>query len=105
MDGLYDVWGQVGALQSTCTISLVQPCFFDPDCSGRLQCTFWSSLLLQQIIQSVQFPEISPEGVAKLFPSLEELRQIPFTPGDSREVSAPADRVHIEPFHITVFMY
>ena len=37
-----------------------------------------------------QFPEIveiSPaSGVTKLFPSLEELRKIPFTPGDSREV-------------------
>lgn len=37
-----------------------------------------------------QFPEIveiAPDsGVTKLFPSLEELRKIPFTPGDSREV-------------------
>lgn len=43
-----------------------------------------------------QFPEIveiSPEsGVTKLFPSLEELRKIPFTPGDSREV-------HLETLH------
>ena len=40
-----------------------------------------------------QFPEIveiSPEsGVTKLFPSLEELKKIPFTPGDSREVCLP----------------
>jgi len=38
-----------------------------------------------------QFPEIleiAPEsGVTKLFPSLEELRRIPYTPGDAREVT------------------
>lgn len=37
-----------------------------------------------------QFPEIieiAPDsGVTKLFPSLDELKKIPFTPGDSREV-------------------
>ena len=40
-----------------------------------------------------QFPEIveiAPDsGVTKLFPSLEELSRIPFTPGDSREVPSP----------------
>ena len=45
MDGLYDVWGQVGALQlMTDYSSLVQPWFFDTDCSGRLQCALRSFL-------------------------------------------------------------
>jgi hypothetical protein len=39
-----------------------------------------------------QFPEIleiAPDsGVTKLFPSLDELSRIPFTPGDSREVTS-----------------
>ena len=55
MDGLYDVWGQVGALHSmTDYFLLVQPCSFDTDCSGRLQCAHWSSLLLQHMYRSLK---------------------------------------------------
>ena len=46
-----------------------------------------------------QFPEIveiAPDsGVTKLFPSLEELRKIPFTPGDSREVHFPSHALRL----------